>query len=139
VSYNSISRTAFGLSQFTINPSDLSSNANDFIIPNNVAEVTPGCCDRTANVLTAARLNFHSLPHAPKMWGQINQNCSHYHSDRIEISRIFWIHNITIRWHMQEETQSKCANLANVTCDISFCIPYGVRAEATVTLRHDLI
>jgi hypothetical protein len=89
--------------------------------------------------LTAARLYLDSPPEAPKNWVQINPNLNDYHSDSMEISRTFWIPDITDWWRQQEETHSKYADLYNVARDIFSIIPHGVRVEASVTLGRDVI
>jgi hypothetical protein len=72
----------------------MSSNDDEYVTPNNVAETTPRQTDHTARVLTAARryLNFPS--EAPKHWRKINPNLNDYHSDPMEISSTFWIPDI---------------------------------------------
>jgi hypothetical protein len=60
--------------QLSFDPYDLSSDAEEYLMPNNVAKTTPGRSDRAAPLLTAARLYLNSLPEAPKNWGQINPN-----------------------------------------------------------------
>jgi hypothetical protein len=104
-----------------------------------MAETTPGLSDRTARILTAARLYLNSPPEAPKNWGQINPNLNDYHSDPMEISRTFSIPDITDRWRQQEETHSNYADLSNVARDIFSLIPHGVGVEASVSLGRDVI
>jgi hypothetical protein len=101
------SGTASGSYLSSFDQYDLSSEDEEYLTSNNVAETTPGRSDRAARVLTAARLYFNSPPDAPKNWGQINQNLNDYHSDPIEISSTFWIPDITDWWRQQEETHSK--------------------------------
>jgi len=92
------SSTASGSYQSSFDLYDLSSNDEKYLTPNNVAETTPGWSDRTARLLTAARLYLKSPPEAPKNWGQINPNLNDYHSDQMEISSTFWIPDITDWW-----------------------------------------
>jgi hypothetical protein len=66
------SATAAGSYQLSFAPYDLSRDDEEYLIPNNVAEMTPGQIDHTAHVLTAARLYLNSLADAVKNWGQIN-------------------------------------------------------------------
>ena len=101
--------------------------------------MTPGQSDRTARLLTAARLYLNSPPEAPKNWGQINPNLNDYHSDPMEISSTFWILDITDWWRQQEETHSKYADLSNVARDIFSIIPHGVGVEASFSLGRDVI
>jgi hypothetical protein len=89
------SATASESYQSSFDPSDLSSDDEEYSTPNNVAETTPGQSNRVAHFLTAARFHLNSPPEAPKNWGQINLNLNDYHSDPIEISSTFWIPDIT--------------------------------------------
>jgi hypothetical protein len=89
------SATASGSYQSSFDPYDLSSDDEEYLTPNNVAETTPGQSDRAARLLTAARLYLNSPHEAPKNWGQINSNLNDYHSDPMEISSTFWIPDIT--------------------------------------------
>jgi len=118
---------------------DLSSDDEEYITPNNVAEMTPGRSDRSARWLTAARLYVNSLPEAPNNWGQINPNLNDYHSDPMEISSTFWIPDITDWCRQLEETLSKYADLSNVAHDIFSIIPHDVRVEATFSVGRDVI
>jgi len=104
-----------------------------------VAETTPGRSDRTALLLTAARLYLNSPPEATKNWGQINPNLNDYHSDTMECSSTFWIPDITDWWRQQEETHSKYADLSNVARDIFSIIPHGVGVEACFSVSRDVI
>ena len=60
------STTASGSGQSSFDPYDLSSDDDDYLKPNNVAETTPGRSDHAACFLTAARLYLNLLPEAPK-------------------------------------------------------------------------
>ena len=60
---------------------DLCSADDEFIMPNKVAETTPGRSDRAVRLLTATRLHFNSAPELLQNWGQINQNLIDYHSN----------------------------------------------------------
>jgi len=133
------SATASGSYQSSFNPSDLSSNDEKYLTPNNVAEMTPGQSDRAARLSTAARLYLNSPPEAPKNWGQINPNLNDYHSDPMEISCTFWIPDITDWWRQQEETHSKYADLSNVARDRVSIIPHGVGVEASFSFGRDVI
>jgi len=59
------SATASGSYQSSFDPHDLSSDDEEYLTPNNVAETSPGRSDRAARLLTAARLYFDSPPEAP--------------------------------------------------------------------------
>jgi len=133
------SATASGSYPSSFDPYDLSSDDEEYLTPNNVAETTPGRSDRAARLLTSARLYLNSPPEAPKNWGQINPNLNDYHSDQIEISSKFWIPDITDWWRQQEETHSKYADLSNVAHDIFSIIPHGVGVEASFSLGQDVI
>jgi hypothetical protein len=114
VTNNPFNRTASGSGQSSFDPYDLSSDDDEYLMPNNVAEMTPGCSDHAARLLTATRLYLNPLPEAPKNWVQINPNRNDYHSDPIAISSTFWLPPITDWWDQQEETHSKYAGLSNV-------------------------
>jgi len=81
--------TASGSYQSSVDPYDSSSDDEEYLTPNDVAEMTPGRSDPAARLLTAARLYLNSPPEAPKNWGQINPNLNDYHSDPMEISSTF--------------------------------------------------
>jgi hypothetical protein len=66
--------TASGSYQSSFDPYDLPCDDKDYLTPNNVAETTPGRSDRTARLLTAARLHLNSPPESPKNWGKSIQN-----------------------------------------------------------------
>jgi len=116
----------------------LSSNDAEYLTPNNVAEMTHGQSNSAAHLLTAARLYLISLFEAPKNWGQINPNLNDYHSNRMEISRTFWIPDITNWWRQQDESHSKYADLSNVARDMISLIPHGVGLEARFPLAEML-
>jgi len=92
--------------QWSFDPYDLSSNHDEYLMPNNVGEATPGRRDRAARVLTAARLYFSSPPDAPNNWGRINPNLNDYHSDPMEICSTLLVPDITDWWRQHEETHS---------------------------------
>jgi len=118
---------------------DLSSDEEEYLTPNNVAETTPGQSDRTACFLTAARLYLNSPPEAPKNWGQIDPNLNDHHSDRMEFSSTFRIPDITDWRRQQEETHSKYADLSNVARDIFSILQHGVGVEASFSHGRDVI
>jgi len=117
----------------------LSSDDEEYIMPNNMAETTTGRSDCAARLLTAARLYLNSPLEAPKNWGQINPNHNEYHSEPMEISSTFWIPDITDWWRQQEETHSKYPDLSNVAHNIISIIPHGVGVEASFSLGRDVI
>jgi len=125
--------------QSSYDPYDLSSDDDEYLMPNNVAETTPGRSDRAARLLTAARLYLNSPPELPQNWGQINPNLNDYDTDPMEISSTFWSPDITDWWRQQEETHSKYADLSNVARDIFSIIPHGVGVEASFSLGRDVI
>jgi len=131
--------TASGSYQSSFDPYDLFSDDEEYIMPNNVPETTPGRIDRTARILTAAGLYLNSPPEAPKNWRQINPNLNDYHSDPMEISSTFWVLDITDWWRQQEETHSKYADLSNMARDIFSILPHGVGVEASFSLGRDVI
>jgi hypothetical protein len=60
------SATASGSYQSSFDPYHLSSDGEEYLMPNNVAEMTHGRSDRAPRLLTAARLYLNSPPEAPK-------------------------------------------------------------------------
>jgi len=133
------SATASGSYQLFFDPYDLSSNDEEYLTPDNVAETTPGRSDHAARLLTASRHYLNSPPEAPKNRRPINPNLNDHHSDPMEISCTFWLPDITDWWHQQEETQSKYTDLSNVARDIFSIILHGVGVEASFFLGRDVI
>jgi len=133
------SATASGSYQSSFDPYDSSSDDEEYLTPDNVAETTPRRSNRAARLLTAARLYLNSPPEAPKNGGQINPNRNDYHSDPMGFSSTFWILDITDWWRQEEETHSKYADLSNVARDILSIIPQGVGVEASFSLGRDII
>ena len=89
------SATASGLCQSSFDPYDLSSDDEEYLTPNYVAEMTPGRSECAAPSSTATRVYFDSPSEEPKTWGQSYPNLNDYHSDRMEISSTFWLLDIT--------------------------------------------
>ena len=118
---------------------DSSSDDKEYLMPNTVAETTPGPSDRALRILTAGRLYLNSPPKVPQNWGQINPNLNDYHSDPMEISSTFWLPDITDCWWQQGETLSKYADLSNVERDIFSIIPHSVGVEASFSLGRNMI
>jgi len=83
------SATVLGSCQSSFDQYDLSNDDDEYLMPDNVAEMTPGPSNHAARLLTALRLYLNSPPEAPKTRGQINPNLNDYHSDRMEISSTF--------------------------------------------------
>jgi len=127
----------FGQSSY--DPYDLSIDDEEYLMPNNVTETTPRQSDCAAPLLTAARLYLNSPPELPQNCGQISPNLNDYHSDPREISRTFWLPDITNWWRQQEDTRSKYANLSNVAPGIFSIIPHGVGLEASSSLGWDVV
>jgi len=138
-SYLIPSPAASGSCQSSFDPYDLSSDDEEYLMPGNVAETTPRHRDRTARLLTAARLHWNLLPEARNNWGQINPNLNDYHSDPLEISSPFGLPDITDWWCEQEEMHSKYADLSNVMCDMISMIPHGVGGEDSFSVGRDVI
>ena len=101
------SETVLGSCQSSFDPYDLSSNDEEYLMPDNVAETTPGGSNRAARLMTAARLHLNSPPEAPKKCGQINPNVNDYNSDPMEMSSTFWSLGITNWWRQLKETHSR--------------------------------
>jgi len=97
------SATASRSCQSSFDSYNLSSNDEEYLMPNNQAETTPGQSDCAARLLTAARLYLNLPPEAAKNRGQINLNLNDYHSDPMEFSSTFCILDITNRWRQQDE------------------------------------
>jgi len=133
------SATALPSCQSSLDPYDLSGDDEEYLVPNNVAERTPGWSHCAARLLAAARLRLTSPDEAPKNWWQINPNFNDYHSDPMEISSTFWLPDITDGWRQQEETHSKYTDLFNVAGDRSSIIPDNVGVDASFTLGRDVI
>jgi len=68
---------------------DLSSDNEQYLMPNHVAKTTPRRSDCAASLLTTARLYLDSPPELPHNWGRNNLNPNDYHSNPMEISRTF--------------------------------------------------
>ena len=130
---------ASGSGQFSFDPYDLSSDDEEYLTPNNVAETTPRWSNRAAHLLTATRLYLNSLPESPNNWAQVNPNLNDNHSDPMEISSTYWFLDITDWWRQEEETHCKYANLTNVACDIVSIIPHRVGVEASFSIGHDVV
>jgi len=133
------SATASGSCQSSLDPYYLSSDDEEYLSPDNVAETTPGQSNHAARLLSAARFYYNSPPESPKNWEQINPNLNDYYSNPMEITSTFWIPDITDWWHQQEETHSKYADLSNVVRDIFSIIPHGVGVEPSFSCARDVI
>jgi len=134
-----LSTMASGSCQSSIDPYDLSSDDEGYLIPNNVAGMTPKPSDHAARLVTTARLYSNSPPEATRNWGQINPNLHHYHSNPMEIRSTFWLPDITDWWRQQKETNSKYSDVSNEARKIFSIIPRGVRVEASFSLGQDVI
>jgi hypothetical protein len=116
-----------------------SSDDEEFLTPNNFAEMTPGWSNRAARLLTTARLYFNLPPEAPKTCGQVNSNLNDYHSDPMEIGRTCWMPDITDWGHQQQEVHSKYADLSNLADDMFSIIPHGGWVEACFSFLGDVL
>jgi hypothetical protein len=128
-----------GSGQSSDDPYDLSSDDDEYLMPRNVAEMTPGCSDCALRLLTAGRLYLNSPPELPQNWGQINPNLDDYHYDPMVIGGTFWLPDITNWLQQQEERHSKYADLSNMAHDIFSIIPNGVGMEASLSVGRNLI
>jgi len=133
------SAMASGSYRSSCDPYDLASDDEEYIMPNNVAETTPGRSVCAARLLTAARHYLNLPPESPKNWGQINPNLNDYHSNPMEIGSTFLTPDITNWWRQQEETHSKYTDFTNVACDIFSIIPHSVGVDASYSLGRDVI
>jgi hypothetical protein len=118
--------TASTSCQSSIDPYNLSSDDEQYLTSENMAETIPGWSDNAAHLWASGWLYFHQPPETPKNWGEINPNLDDYHSDPTEFINTLWILDITDWWHQQEETHSRNTNLSNVAGDIFSIIPHGV-------------
>jgi len=141
IPHNNLSSSAMASrsGQSSYDPYDLSRDAEDYSMTNNVPETTPGQSDCAAHLLTAARLYLNLPPELPQNWGHINPNPNDYHSDPMEIGSTFWLPDITDWWQQQEERHSKYADVSNLSCEIISIIPHGVGVEASYSLAGDVI
>jgi len=130
---------ASGSCQSSFDPDDLSSDDEEYLTPNNVAETTPRRSDRVACLLKPARLYLNPPPEAPMNWGKIIPNDNDYHSDPMEISSTFWLPDIPDWRCQQEDTHSKHADFSILARDIFSIIPHGVWVKASFSIGRDLI
>jgi len=79
--------------QSSFDPYDLSSDDEEYLMPEQMAEMTPICSDRPAPSLTATRLYLNSPAKLPQNWGQVDPDLNNYHSDPMEIFDT-WYHQI---------------------------------------------
>jgi len=128
-----------GFCQSSSEPYDWSSDDEEYLTPDNVAETTPERWDCAASLLNAARFQLDSPPEAPKNWGQINPNLNDYHYDPMAIISTFLLPIIPDWSRQQGETHSKYADLSNVGRDIFPIIPHVVGVEDSFTLGLDVI
>jgi len=133
------SATASGSYQSSVDPYDLSRDDEEYLMRNNVAEMTPGRSDRSDRFRTSARLYLNLPAEASTNWVQNNPNLDDYHSDPMEMSSTLRIPDITDWWRQQEETNSQHADLSNVARDMFSMIHYGVGVEASFSLGRDVI
>jgi len=116
-----------GSHQSTFHRYDLSSDDEEYLMLDNVAETTPGPSNCAALLMTAARLHLISQPEAPKNWGQIDPNLIDYHSDPMEISSTFWLLDITDWWRQREQTHS-CTPIS-LMWRAAFALSYHMQFE----------
>jgi hypothetical protein len=128
------SATASGSDLSSCDSYNSSSDDEEYVTPNNVAETAPGHSNCAVRLLTAARVYLDSPLAAPKNWGQINPNLNDHQSDPMEISSTFLIMVITDWWRQQEVTNSMYADLSNVVRDIFSIIPHGVGVEGSFSI-----
>ena len=126
-------------SQSSLDLYDLSYDDEEYIMPETLAEMTPGQSDCAVYLLKATRLNLNSLSEPPKNWGQDNLNLHDYHYDPEEISSIFWIPDITDWCCQQEKPHLQDTDLSTVACGIFSIIPHGVAVEVSFSLGRDII
>jgi len=130
---------ALGSGQSCFDQYDFSSNHDEYLMPENVAEIPPGLSDHAARILTTTRLNLNLPPESPKNWEQVDSNSNDYHSDPLDISSSLWLPEITDWWQHQEETHTTYTDLSDVARDIFSIIPQGVGVEASFSFGRDVI
>jgi len=133
------SAKASGFGESTFDPYDISSDGEQDLTPQSVADTKPAWNNCAARILTAAVLYLNPLPDAPLNWGLVNPYLNDYHSDPMEIRDTTCIPDITDWWCHQEEMQLKYADLSNVTCDMSSITRLGVRVEVSFSLGPAVI
>jgi hypothetical protein len=133
------SATTSGSYQSSFDPYGLSRDDEEYLAPNVVAETTTVRSDRTARLVTAARLYLNLPPEALKNCSHINPNLNDCLSDPMEISSTFWIPDITDWWRQQEETDSNETDLSIVAHNISSMILHGVGVKVSFSPVRDLI
>jgi hypothetical protein len=84
--------------QSSYDPYDLSSDDDEYLMPNTLAKTTPRQSDSAARIVAAARPYLNSPPELPQNWGHIHLNVDDYYSDPMEISSTIWLQDITDWW-----------------------------------------
>jgi hypothetical protein len=120
--------------QSSYDPYDMSSDDEQNLMPNNVAEIPPGRSNPAAHFLTATRLYLNSPSELPQNWGQLQPNLNDYHSNSMEISSTFWLLEISNWWRQQEKMHSIYADFSDVAHNIFSIIPHSVGVEASFSL-----
>jgi len=85
------SATALGSGQSSLDPYDSSSNDEEYVTSNDVAEMSPRRSDHASRLWSSARRDLNSPPGAPKNGGQMNPKLNDYHSNPMEIHSTFYI------------------------------------------------
>ena len=134
-----LSAMASGSGESLFDQYNLSSFDTENLMPNNVANTTPGRSDCASRSSPAARLYLNSPPSSLKNWGQVDPDLRDYHSNPMGISSTFWIPDITDWWRQQEELHSRYVDHSTVARDIFSIIQHGVGVEASFSLGWDVI
>jgi len=127
----------FGRSYY--DPCDLSSDGEEYSMPNNVAETTLGPSQYAARLVTAARRYLDSPLELPQNWGQMNPNLNDYHCDRMEINCTFCSPDMTGWWRQQEAMHSKYTDLSSSASDLFSIIAPGVGVEGRFSPGRDVL
>jgi len=82
---------------------------------------------------------LNSRPEAPKNWWQYNSYLNDSNYGLRQISRQFWIVDITDWWHQHEEMHSEWADLPDTARDTFRNQLHYIEVESSISLQHDVI
>jgi len=117
----------------------VSSDDEEYFMPERTAEITPGQRNCAVCFLTAVRICLDSPSKVKMIWGQVDPSLNDFHSDHMQSSGTFWPLDITDWCRQQAEMHPTFTNLSNVAQDIFSIIPHIVGVKASLTLGQDQI